>query len=210
MKIFRYWRSSSSALVRWMPAFSISSRRMIGAFPMTTASAISNDRVWPPESPVILQSRSIGSPVSWLANSSVSCTSEAGSPLLRMVAWVQRNSRTGRSERKFVCWEMSAIGFFDGSHSTSPERGAPSMSTRRPEGVSPSANSSMSLISVVLPHPVGPTMLTTSPIRNSTLSTGSGRPSFPRPPMTVIFLMSIARLISVHLFLLKGRLSQTK
>ena len=57
-----------------MPAFSTSSSSTIGVSQMMVASAISSERVWPPESSVMRLVSEIGSPVSWLAKSSVCFT----------------------------------------------------------------------------------------------------------------------------------------
>jgi hypothetical protein len=168
-----------------MPAFSISSSSTIGALPITTASATSSARVWPPESSVIAASRMIGSPVSWFANSIVSATTSAGRAAPRTRACVVRNRCTGRSERNVVCWVMSAIGFDAGS-STNDSGGTASFTrTRRPDGVFRFASSAMSLMSAVLPEPVGPTIERTWPISRSSRGSGSGRPSRPWPPITV-------------------------
>ena len=80
MKILRCWRSSCIARVRWMPAFSTSSSSTIGVSQITVASAISNARVCPPESSVMRLSTTIGSPVNWLAKSSVRARNPGASP----------------------------------------------------------------------------------------------------------------------------------
>ena len=149
-----------------MPAFSTSSSNTMGVSQMTVASAMSRARVWPPESSVMRTSRSTGSPVSWLAKSMVRSIMSSGClPLAaRTVAWASRNSPTGRSLRNVVCCVISAIGFFDGSWRYSRGGRSPLIRIRRSDGVSPSANISTSLMSVVLPDPVGPTMLATLPI----------------------------------------------
>ena len=69
MNILRCWRSNCTARVRWMPAFSTSSSNTTGVLQITVASAINSARVWPPESSVMRLSRSIASPVNWLAKS---------------------------------------------------------------------------------------------------------------------------------------------
>ena len=115
----------------------------------------------------------------------------------RTVAWASRNSPTGRSERNVVCCVISAMGFLDGSLRYSRGGRSPLIRIRRSDGVSASANISTSLISVVLPDPVGPTMLATLPIFSWTRSTGSGSPSFPRPPMIVMLSIWLIRSSSV-------------
>ena len=98
MKILRYSRSSSSARVRWMPAFSTSSSSTMGVLQMIVASAMRSARVWPPESSVMRLSTRIGSPVNWLAKLSVrsSIVATCAPAALRMRAWVSRNSPDGQ------------------------------------------------------------------------------------------------------------------
>ena len=148
-----------------MPAFSTSSSSTIGVLQMTVASAISSARVCPPESSVMRLSRSIGSPVSLLAKSRACCTSSGDS----LVAGA--NPRMGQQELadRQVGEERRVLGDQgDGvARRVVAELGRagwPLIRIRRPVGVSASANSSRSLMSVVLPEPVGPTMLTTWPI----------------------------------------------
>ena len=62
-------------------------------------------------------------------------------------------------------------------------RGCPHGSTR---DILAATKGSMSLMSVVLPDPVGPTMLTTSPICKSMRDTGSTSLDLRRPPRMVM------------------------